>query len=34
MEPIFIIIIITGCIIGCYLVYSYSLCMYEQYIRR
>ena len=34
MEPIFIIIIITGCFIGSYLLYSYSLFIYELYIRR
>ena len=34
MEPIFIIIIVCGCIIGSYLLYSYSLCIYERFIRQ
>lgn len=32
MDPIFIILIVTGCFLGGYLLYSYSICIYEQYI--
>ena len=34
MDPIFIIIIITGCFLGSYLLYSYGTCIYEQFIRQ
>ena len=33
MDPIFIVLIVTGCFIGSYLLYSYSLFIYERYIR-
>jgi hypothetical protein len=33
MEPIFIIIIICGCIIGSYLIYSYTTYIYERFFR-
>ena len=34
MDPIFIILIVAGCFIGSYLLYSYSICIYERYIRQ
>ena len=34
MDPIFIVLIICGCFLGGYLLYSYSTCIYEQLIRQ